>query len=320
LAEVVFCLPKEVQAVVRGPEREEEGDVGGSGSVSLGVLPEGWEKVGLATVRMVNVLLMEREVPGSVEGALSVVGGEKEKEKEEGEEKEKKKEDGTAAAAATTTFENLLRKSPAYQRPRREHRLLFLSAMLRAWAGYHTLNERKTKDKRVEIVHWFLREALKLRAKDTDDVVMLFHALDRFQALAHTEAEVLRRDSSRRLEAGLLLREMKELWKVGLDLACARELSSSMTTREEEEENINEIKRTIERYTHTRETLEEMGLDHIWTLRPLLDGQAVIASLGIPKGPLVGQVMQAQIKWQIEHPEGGKDALVAHLQRLFVCS
>lgn len=32
------------------------------------------------------------------------------------------------------------------------------------------------------------------------------------------------------------------------------------------------------------------------------------------QGPLVGKVMAEQIRWQVEHPEGGKEAATAHLK------
>ncbi len=266
LADVVFFLPPGVAELVR-PE----------------AVPERWSEVGLATVRLANVVLMHREDPGSVPAD----------------------EDGTET----------LRQRAAYKQPRREHRLLFLAAMLRAWAGYHVVDERKAKDKKAPVVQWFIREALKLRAKDADDVALLLGALDRLQALTQGGTAALQ--ATRRLEAGLLLREVKDLWRVGLDLACARELA--MATAEEDTKPTTTTSRLVEgleRYQATRTALEAMGLDQIWTLRPLLDGKAIITSLQVPKGPLVGQVMAAQIEWQLEHPQGDEAALRAHLQGL----
>lgn len=319
LTDVVFWLPEEVKAQLK-PEGEREG----------------WVEEGLGTVRMVNVLLMHREERGSVNV------------KEEGEGQE------------TVTFLQGLRDSDAYKRPRRESKLLFLSAMLRGWAGYYTVDERKMmmnkdqereREKRVPVVQWFIREALKLRAKDAEDMTLLLGALDRLQALssslakttitaaagATTEVEgekggggvegYKKGDEQRlRLEAGLLLRELKDLWRTGLDLACAREMamlmeekqdtSSAAATRTPISGARARILEVLARYQRTREALEAMGLDQIWTLRPLLDGKAVITLLSLPKGPMVGQVMEAQIEWQLQHPQGSVEELTEHLKGL----
>ena len=325
LADVVFWLPDEVKAQLR-PE-------GGR---------EGWVEEGLGTVRMVNVLLMHREESGCVDG------------KEEEEQQE------------ITTFLQGLRESDAYKRPRREHRLLFLSAMLRGWAGFYTVDEKKVmnnkdkereREKRVSVVQWFIREALKLRAKDAEDMATLLGALDRLQALSSsiatttttaaaaaaaaemgtttTEEEEGEKggrveidgnggEQRLRLQAGLLLRELKDMWRTGLDLACAREMailtekenSSAATTTTSTGGARSRILEILTRYQRTREALEAMGLDQIWTLRPLLDGKAVITLLSLRKGPMVGQVMEAQIEWQLQHPQGSVEELAEHLKGL----
>eukprot|EP00624_Nannochloropsis_granulata_P001183 evm.model.NODE_15486_length_15529_cov_25.432159.3 len=322
LTDVMFRLPEEMKVQLR-PE-------GGR---------EGWAEEGLGTVRMVNVLLMYREESGNLEG-------DEERESE----------------LATTMAKVLqgLRESDAYKRPRREYRLLFLSAMLRAWAGHYTVEEKKivTKDKdrerekRVPIVQWFIREALKLRAKDAEDTILLLGALDRLQALTSSMATTTTTSAAAaattveeeagnpgigggvkgdensneqrlRLEAGVLLRELKELWRTGLDLACARELammfgenqemSAAAITPKTVKKSLLEV---LTRYQRTREALEAMGLDQIWKLRPLLDGKVVITLLGLQKGPMVGQVMEAQIEWQLQHPKEGVEALKEHLKGL----
>jgi len=318
LADVVFWLPEEVKAQLR-PE-------GGR---------EGWAEEGLGTVRMVNVLLMHREE------AEKVGGKEEEEEQQE-----------------MTTLMQGLRDLDAYKLPRREHRLLFLSAMLRGWAGYYTVDEKKMmnkdkdreREKRVPVVQWFIREVLKLRAKDAEDMTLLLGALDRLQALSSSMATTTTAAAAAaaaadtaveegpekgggvevdenvgeqrlRLEAGLLLRELKDLWRTGLDLACAREMammmeketSTSATVTSGARARIVEI---LTRYQRTCEALEGMGLDQIWTLRPLLDGKAAITLLSLPKGPMVGQVMEAQIEWQLQHPQGNGEELTEHLKGL----
>ncbi|KAM3577110.1 hypothetical protein VYU27_001028 [Nannochloropsis oceanica] len=327
LTDVMFRLPEEMKVQLR-PERGRDG----------------WAEEGLGTVRMVNLLLMYREDDGLLKG-------------------DDKKED--EFATTMTKVLQGLRESEAYKRPRREHRLLFLSAMLRAWAGHYTVEEKKIvkkgreseREKRVPIVQWFIREALKLRAKDAEDMTLLLGTLDRLQALSRSMATTTTTAAAAaaaaaatmavqeadnpgiggggvkggensneqrvRLEAGMVLRELKELWRTGLDLACARELAITFEEKLEISAAVTTLKavttsflEVLTRYRRTREALEIMGLDQIWKLRPLLDGKAVITLLRLQKGPMVGQVMEAQIEWQLQHPKEGVEALTEHLKGL----
>ncbi len=43
-------------------------------------------------------------------------------------------------------------------------------------------------------------------------------------------------------------------------------------------------------------------------------------ALQLPKGPLVGKVMEAQIQWQIRQRSSDKDACVAYLKQIFPSS
>lgn len=71
--------------------------------------------------------------------------------------------------------------SDGYTHPRRDHRLLFLGAMLVHWAGGYVLDPKKQK--KSDVLFFFLREALKLKARDTEDLILLYSLLPRFDAL-----------------------------------------------------------------------------------------------------------------------------------------
>jgi hypothetical protein len=51
-------------------------------------------------------------------------------------------------------------------------------------------------------------------------------------------------------------------------------------------------------------TIVDMNLDNSWKVRPFLDGQELIQALEIPKGPLIGIVLDEQVKWMLQQPEG----------------
>jgi hypothetical protein len=44
------------------------------------------------------------------------------------------------------------------------------------------------------------------------------------------------------------------------------------------------------------------NLPPVWDLKPLLDGNRLMGTIGLKRGPLVGRVMDAQLRWQLNHP------------------
>jgi hypothetical protein len=71
-------------------------------------------------------------------------------------------------------------ESEGYRRPRPKHRLLFLSAMLVGQVGQCVLDR---KGKRVEAPRVIVREGLKFKNKDCDDVSTILALLSRFRAM-----------------------------------------------------------------------------------------------------------------------------------------
>jgi tRNA nucleotidyltransferase (CCA-adding enzyme) len=67
------------------------------------------------------------------------------------------------------------------------------------------------------------------------------------------------------------------------------------------------------KYLHLQERIELLGLGSVWLLRPLMDGQALRTRLSLPPGPLVGQSMEWQLHWQLDHPEGTAEECAASL-------
>lgn len=98
-----------------------------------------------------------------------------------------------------------------------------------------------------------------------------------------------------RLAAGLLLREAKELWRTGLDLACIEEMarrrlglglgptSSDAAAAAAAGEGEEPPRAVVGRYAAACARVEALGLGGVWQLQPLLDGKALIGALGLPK-------------------------------------
>mmetsp|Transcript_16568 Transcript_16568/g.22247 ORF Transcript_16568/g.22247 Transcript_16568/m.22247 type:complete len:140 (-) Transcript_16568:335-754(-) len=108
-----------------------------------------------------------------------------------------------------------------------------------------------------------------------------------------------------RLRLGQLLRGAKDLWRPSLVAACAWELGFPAIP--EGEDSI------ILKYRGVSSEVARLGLDGVWGLKPLVNGKEVIQVLELPKGPMVGRVMEAQVIWQLTHPEGTKEECVEYL-------
>ena len=59
----------------------------------------------------------------------------------------------------------------------------------------------------------------------------------------------------------------------------------------------------IRSYAALERRLLALGLDGVWELRPLLDGNQLMTSIGLQRGPMVGKIMEAQLRWQLHNPQ-----------------
>jgi hypothetical protein len=72
--------------------------------------------------------------------------------------------------------------------------------------------------------------------------------------------------------------------------------------------------------------IEYYQLDDIWKVKPLLDGSRLIDAVNLPRGPLVGKVMEEQMKYMMyhrartaPHPEElNIETLIEHLRNFVV--
>jgi len=57
-----------------------------------------------------------------------------------------------------------------------------------------------------------------------------------------------------------------------------------------------------------------LQLDGCWEMKPLLDGKALIQTLQLPQGPVVGTYREEQLRWMLLHPAGSLEDCTAHLR------
>ncbi|CAM9826250.1 unnamed protein product [Chrysoparadoxa australica] len=178
--------------------------------------------------------------------------------------------------------------------PQPGHFMTFLCAMLLPVQGMRHQVKRSYPLAAGHIV----REGLKLKAKDATDACCILEELPELIRLAETASD------PSRLDLGLSLRRLKELWPVGFDLACITEL---LQVPQEQKAA------TVSKYEALAAAVDDLGLGEVWKLRPLLDGKAVQEMVGVPRGAMVGKVIEEEIRWQLQHPAGTAEECLEHI-------
>ncbi|CAN0070926.1 unnamed protein product, partial [Phaeothamnion confervicola] len=193
-------------------------------------------------------------------------------------------------------------------------RLEFLAAALLPLAGVTCLEKKGRPGPAAAFV---VRESLKLKLKDAADIATILGNLGAWQGAAATAAPAVAAGAlPDRLELGLLVRACKDLWRPCITVACAAEIVAAVGagtgggTAAGKAGSENSAKA---RYDALVDAVLRLGLDGVWTMKPLLDGKVLATRLGVPKGPATGKVLEEQVRWQLGHPEGDADACAAHL-------
>lgn len=177
------------------------------------------------------------------------------------------------------------------------------------------------KDKVQTVVSYILREGIKFKNKDVIGITKLMETVDQMKKLITTAAmqkdEEPNHNNICRLDAGVLLRSTKELWVTSLLLATVAKLRETQqqhaatagTTTTSSREQVLLLSQELYR------SIVLMGLDRCWTMKPLLDGRAVIQALDLPKGPIVGTYLDEQVRWMLLNPNGSREDCERHLQQ-----
>lgn len=109
---------------------------------------------------------------------------------------------------------------------------------------------------------------------------------------------------------GCILRNCKSLWRDALLLACAQRLAlnsanSLQQTVDErwafQDVDISPVQQQLIMSFIEIEHLIDTGMnmDGIWEMKPLMNGSELVKTFNLPKGPIIGHVMESMLIWQI---------------------
>jgi len=180
-------------------------------------------------------------------------------------------------------------------------------------------NIQNSTGKQLGVTTFMFREGIKFKTKDTQDIAKIMNNVDPMATFLADLAEQhpLKTDGANetlkicRLEAGLVIRETKELWVTTLLLACIvkmREQDLSMASSDA----VDWIKLTASAY----KTILSLNLEECWKTKPLLNGKAVIAALNLPRGPEVSSYLEEQARWMLLNPDGTPEQVEQHLHSI----
>ncbi|KAJ1265012.1 hypothetical protein BS78_08G045200 [Paspalum vaginatum] len=205
-------------------------------------------------------------------------------------------------------------------------RLCLYSALFIPLRNMFYLDKRS---KKVPVSSYIIKDSLKLKTSDAEMVVSIHAASARFAELvllgSNVDVGTLKEkledeyleipvDCVKRVFAGLILREIKDFWRVALLISIL-----SYPEAESAADILNkpdELQRRKEKYVRVEQSITDLDLDGVWKLKPLLDGKSIMGVMQVKSGgPLIGQWQQRVLKWQLAHPTGTMDECIEWMKQ-----
>ncbi|MCO5579050.1 hypothetical protein L7F22_032902 [Adiantum nelumboides] len=161
---------------------------------------------------------------------------------------------------------------------------------------------RHLKYKQISLARIIMVKFLKLSAQDASAVVGLHHAVDvspivfkvqlneEFIGSSDAEDWEITSQSIKMIGAGLWIIEKAELWTVALLLGSLAESSMSDDLQD------HQIKKAVDRYLAAEAVILNSGLENVWKLKFLLNGNEILSELGLENGYPEIKEWQTQIR------------------------
>ncbi|MCO5590457.1 hypothetical protein L7F22_044427 [Adiantum nelumboides] len=177
-------------------------------------------------------------------------------------------------------------------------RLGLYAALLRPLKSFN----RQLRYKQISFARIIMMKFLKLSAQDASAVVGLHHAVDdspivfkvqlneEFIGSSDAEDWEIASQSIKMIGARLWIIEKAELWTVALLLGSLAESSMSDDLQD------HQIKKAVDRYLAAEVVILNLGLENVWKLKFLLNGNEIMSELGLENGYSEIKEWQTQIQ------------------------
>ncbi|CAN1256636.1 tRNA nucleotidyltransferase cca2 [Linum perenne] len=200
-----------------------------------------------------------------------------------------------------------------------QQRRLALYAAL--FIPFREITYKVAKGKMMPVVNYIFRDSLKQKASDPELVIKIHQSLGKFATLIPpltSKAETMPPEvdqemefhdvattSKLRISTGILLREVKDVWRVCVLISTLLHPSDIACT---EDNSQLELEKRKDLFKAAEDSIIELGLDHVWDMKPLINGKEIINVLQLKSGgPLVREWQQKLMAWQLAHPTGTAD-------------
>lgn len=183
-------------------------------------------------------------------------------------------------------------------------RVFYLSLFLHPFR-YLICTDKKGKE--CQLPTFVVRDSIKYSNKEINSVTTVLSNVNEMKAILKSFEENASNFS--RLEAGLVLRNLKDLWPTAFVVAVIAEIHSISKS-----DSHTLASDYVEKAAKLMQTIRDHGLDGCWKVRPLLDGKVLLKSLDLPKGPLIGNYLLEQVKWMLLNPDGSKEECEIYLK------
>lgn len=213
-----------------------------------------------------------------------------------------------------------------------DERMLYLSTFLLPF--FSTVVKDK-KGKEQPLAQWMLREGIKFKNSDISAIGNHINNLLDMQSLLHKHIDQFDESTRNinlstnpklmpsRLEAGLILRKLKDGWLTNLILATIVEAhflyqnvcNSNQVSLNEIDEN-QRLKEIVGASYDLHQRILVLNLEECWKIKPLVDGKNVAQILSLPRGPLVGLYLEEQVRYTLLFPNATKDQCENHLLKV----
>lgn len=191
----------------------------------------------------------------------------------------------------------------------KDHQRLFWLSI--ALAPFKTLGVSIPKETHVTEV--LLREGLKYSKKDIEIVSTLVKQYE--LSLNDVKLFLNEPEKIKRSTLGIYLRNFKNFSDLNLLFACFNDILQSIefesSIEEPNPENNNVdietfqevITSKIQQYNNLIERIRELGLENVYSLKPVVDGKLLSKELKIKPGPWMGNVTPEILIWQLDNPD-----------------
>ncbi|GMN25973.1 hypothetical protein TIFTF001_001134 [Ficus carica] len=199
-----------------------------------------------------------------------------------------------------------------------EQRRLSLFAAMFLPLRHTTYESKDKKSKKFPVVNYIFRDSLKRKVSDSETVIKIHNALEKFlsliPSLAFNEdiqtAEVewagelvdVPVSSKLRVLTGFLLREINDFWRVALLISTLLYKIDSTENLLNKNFQLDELR---DIFKAAESSIVGLGLEKVWDAKPLVNGKEIMNVLQIKSGgPLVREWQQKLLTWQLAHPTG----------------